>query len=175
MIILLHPPPIAVFARSLPQNRASAAVCPICADSPVAHGRGVPAATWSVAATVAGRNGCVVLSRYWTCPLSEQGLLAEWRVRQPDRRRPAAQVPIEVQQKQPDARRPLCAAGLSADLFRPNAVLEPRPLSAADLQAGVQSDALVRVASQRGRGVRDVSLRLVEIARTNRTVIRCVC
>ena len=42
--------------------------------------------------------------------------------------------------------------------------LELRPLSAADLQAGVQSDARVRISGWRARDLRDVPLRLVEIA-----------
>ena len=42
--------------------------------------------------------------------------------------------------------------------------LEPRPLSAADLRAGVQSDARVHISGWRARGLRDVPLRRVEIA-----------
>ena len=41
---------------------------------------------------------------------------------------------------------------------------ESLPLSAADLRAGVQSDARVRISSSRARDLRDVPLRLVEIA-----------
>ncbi len=43
-------------------------------------------------------------------------------------------------------------------------LLEPRALSAVDLRAGVLSDALVHISGWRARGLRDVPLRLVEIA-----------
>lgn len=43
-------------------------------------------------------------------------------------------------------------------------VLKPLPLSPADLRAGVQSDAQVHIPGWRARGLRDVPLRLIEIA-----------